>query len=78
MPGTLSTFKYHQACASHPSAHTHDTQIEELITAQDSQELESPRLSSDSSLSVLTVDLDLIVATYKCAPPRFNLSTSVS
>lgn len=69
---------------SHPSAHTHDTQIEYMITGkkkpanQALQELKPPCLSSDSLLTILTVDLDVNVATYKCTPPHINLSMSFS
>lgn len=68
--------------------HTHDTQIYDNCkkkknkwnenTNQAFQELKPPRLSSDSLLTILTVDLDVIEATYKCTPAHINLSVSFS
>lgn len=77
MLGMLSTFKYHQApCVrSHPSTHT---QIEYMITVKSLIKNLSLLVSSDSPLTVLTVYLDVIAATYKCSPPHINLSMSLS
>lgn len=49
-----------------------------MITDQALQELKPPRLSSDSLLTILTVDLDVIEATCECTPPHNNLSMSFS
>ncbi len=87
--GMLSTFKYHQALvrALPPVCpHTRHTdrvydsckKKKKKITDQALQDLKSPRLSCESLLTILTVDLDVIVASYECAPPRINLSMSFS
>lgn len=73
--GMLSTFKYHQACACAPTHLPTHRYIGYRITVENYWSVFGRTFHLSS---ILTVDLDAIVATYKCAPHHINLSMSSS